>query len=122
MGTEYGKVLFLPNKVSISVELANTNEKIMNGLMFRCELEDNFGMLFIFSKEKEQFFWMKNTLISLDIIFINEDFQIVNIYENAIPLDETFIPSKFKAKYVIEVVSGFVQNHNIKIGDHLLFN
>jgi uncharacterized membrane protein (UPF0127 family) len=59
MGIEYGKVLFLPNKVSISVELANTNKKIMNGLMLRSELEGNFGMLFIFSKEKELFFCNK---------------------------------------------------------------
>ena len=108
------------------VELAKTQQEREIGLMNRSSLEKNKGMLFIFEEEGIYPFWMKNTLIPLDMIWIDSENKIVFIKENAKGCKtnnncETFIPNK-KAKYVLEVNSGIVKEFNISYGDTIKFN
>jgi uncharacterized protein len=108
-----------------SVEMATTEEEKTTGLMYRKELADGKGMLFDFSPEQEVSMWMKNTYISLDMIFIRVDGRILRIAENTEPLSTKIIPSKGLAKGVLEVIAGTAQKYGIKPGDrvgHPLFN
>jgi uncharacterized protein len=104
---------------TIDVELAETDEKRHRGLMFRDKMEENQGMLFIFDNEESQAFYMKNTLIPLDIIFINAKKQIVKIYKNTTPLSETDLPSFKPCLYVVEVIGGYTDKYGIKEGDYI---
>jgi len=107
------------------VEIAKTPQKLKKGLMFRKDLKENQGMLFIFEKEDIYPFWMKNTLIPLDIIWLDSNKKIVYIEKNAQPCKEnnvclTITPDK-KAKYVLEVLGGVSQKINLKIEDKASF-
>ena len=107
----------------IYIEIANDPYEIQRGLMFRKNLEWNNGMLFVFDDEQYRSFWMKNTHIALDIIFIDKNFQIVDIKENAKPCLSYKCPSyhsKLPAKYVLEVNSDFVNKNKIQIGNKLI--
>jgi hypothetical protein len=106
------------------VELARTSEERNRGLMFREKLEQNRGMLFIFEEESIYFFWMKNTLIPLDIIWINKNREVVLINENTQPCQENLCPSinpEKAAKYVLEIKAGISQKINLRVGDTLEF-
>ncbi|MGY3615086.1 DUF192 domain-containing protein [Bradyrhizobium sp. USDA 10063] len=108
-----------------SVELATTEEEKTTGLMYRKELPDGKGMLFDFSPEQQVSMWMKNTYVSLDMIFIRADGRILRIAENTEPLSTKIISSGGLAKGVLEVVAGTAQKYGIKPGDrvaHPLFN
>lgn len=108
-----------------SVEMATTEEEKTTGLMYRKELADGKGMLFDFSPEQEVSMWMKNTYISLDMIFIRADGRILRIAQNTEPLSTRIIPSGGLAKGVLEVIAGTAQKYGIKPGDrvaHPLFN
>lgn len=108
----------------INAEVADTQEKIERGLMHRESLCEDCGMIFVFDKEKETNFWMKNTLIPLDIIFLDENKEIVNIAENAVPCKTeecALYPSQFPVKYAIEVNAGFVDKKGIKLGEKAEF-
>ncbi|MFQ6049475.1 MAG: DUF192 domain-containing protein [Candidatus Paceibacterales bacterium] len=113
------------NNYCFYVELADNQTERALGLMFREGLELNKGMLFVFEEEEEHSFWMKNTLIPLDIIWINEEKEVVFIKKNAQPCTEKICkdiePGK-KAKYVLEVNAGMVEKINLKIGDRLNFD
>lgn len=102
----------------INIEIAETDEKRHLGLMFRDKLGEDDGMLFIFPDEEEQGFYMKNTMIPLDIMFINSQKKIVKIYKNTTPYSEKTLPSGQPIKYVIEVNGGFSDKYNIKEGDY----
>ncbi len=107
----------------IMAEVADSGLKRQQGLMFRKSLSDNDGMLFIFDEEEQHAFWMQNMLISLDIIWINREKEIVDIVIDAPPCNDScsnMIP-RSKAKYVLEVRSGFIQKYNIKIGQRVIF-
>ncbi|MBN2420691.1 DUF192 domain-containing protein [Candidatus Woesearchaeota archaeon] len=103
------------NDISIPVELAVTGEQQKIGLMNRTSLEG--GMLFIYDNEAQRYFWMKNTLIPLDIIYINEKNMITGIH-HAIPCEKDPCP-EFPGfgKYVLEVNGNFTNENNIKEGD-----
>jgi hypothetical protein len=108
-----------------SVEMATTEEEKTTGLMYRKELADGKGMLFDFSPEQEVSMWMKNTYISLDMIFIRADGRILRIAENTEPMSTRIIPSGGLAKGVLEVIAGTAAKYGIKPGDrvgHPLFN
>jgi len=108
-----------------SVEMATTEEEKTTGLMYRKELADGKGMLFDFSPEQEVSMWMKNTYISLDMIFIRADGRILRIAQNTEPLSTRIIPSQGLAKGVLEVIAGTAQKYGIQPGDrvaHPLFN
>ncbi|MFH1445544.1 MAG: DUF192 domain-containing protein [Nanoarchaeota archaeon] len=104
----------------ITAELADTPIERQQGLMFRKELCSDCGMLFIFDSEEPVSFWMKNTIIPLDMIFLSEDGKIVNMHENVQPCKADPCPkysSVEPAKYVIEVNAGFVEANGIEVGD-----
>jgi uncharacterized membrane protein (UPF0127 family) len=101
----------------IDIEIAEDDYERALGLMYRYSMSDSVGMLFIMEKEEAQSFWMKDTYISLDIIHLNKDFEIVKIQETTQPLSEQSIPSIEKSKYVIEVIGGFCDKLNIEEGD-----
>ncbi len=101
------------------VELPKTNEEFMQGLMFREHLPQNEGMLFVFQEENKHSFWMKNTLIPLDMIWLNKDLEVVHI-ETAKPCKEEPCPTytpKEKAQYVLEINAGHAEKNNIGIGN-----
>jgi uncharacterized protein len=100
-------------KASIAIEIADTPETQMKGLMGRSALDDSSGMLFVFERIESQKFWMKNTSIPLDIIFIGEDGCIVNIVESTTPMSNQRYRSKGPVKYVVEVRAGFVKRFKI---------
>ena len=108
-----------------SVEMATTEQEKETGLMYRKELPDGKGMLFDFSPEQQVSMWMKNTYISLDMIFIRADGRILRIAESTEPLSTSIISSGGLAKGVLEVIAGTAQKYGIKPGDrvaHPLFN
>ena len=108
-----------------SVEMATTDQEKETGLMYRKELADGKGMLFDFSPEQEVSMWMKNTYISLDMIFIRADGRILRIAENTEPLSTKIILSRGLAKGVLEVIAGTAKKYGIEPGDrvgHPLFN
>ena len=112
------------NETCFQVEVAQTQEEMKKGLMFREYLDKNKGMLFVFEIKGNYPFWMKNTLILLDIIWINENNQIVFIKENAEPCKEEdclIIDPNQNAKYVLEIKGGLSKEMNIKIGDKIEF-
>ncbi len=101
----------------IDVEIAETPETRHTGLMYRNSMEESQGMLFIFDKEEPQGFYMKNTIMPLDIIFINGKKEIVKIYKNTTPFSEDDLPSIKPILYLVEVKAGFTDKYNIKEGD-----
>ena len=104
---------------SVDVEIAENEETRHMGLMFRDKMEETQGMLFIFPDEEKQGFYMKNTLIPLDIIFVNAKKEIIKIYKNTTPLSEQDLPSVKPAIYVVEVNGGFTDKFKIKEGDFI---
>jgi uncharacterized membrane protein (UPF0127 family) len=104
-------------KQPFMVELATTPDQMQLGLMFRTALPADQGMLFIYPSEQQVSFWMKNTLIPLDMLFIGADGHIRHIAQRAIPHDETPIASIEEVKSVLEVNGGTVERLGIKTGD-----
>lgn len=107
----------------IKAEIADTPEERTQGLMFRESLDENDGMIFIFDDPKVYSFWMKNTLIPLDIIWLNQEKEIVKILQ-ATPCTEDpceIYNPETEAIYVIEVNQGFTEQNNIKLGDKVDF-
>jgi uncharacterized membrane protein (UPF0127 family) len=100
-------------KASIAIEIADTPEAQMKGLMGRNTLDDSSGMLFVFEHPEPQKFWMKNTRVPLDIIFVGGDGCIVNIVESATPLSNQRYRSKGSVKYVVEVRAGFAKRFQL---------
>jgi YVTN family beta-propeller protein len=104
------------------VEVPDDREEHARGLMFRNHLPWNAGMLFAFNDEEHRSFWMKNTLIPLDMIFVDSSSKIIDIKENVPPCEQEECPnypSGEPAQYVLEVNAGFVQEKGVKIGDRL---
>jgi len=120
-----GELKFLDNQgkliTDIDIEIADDDYQTQRGLMYRRRMKEDRGMLFIFPDETERSFWMKNTFISLDILYINANKEIVSIAENTVPKSEESIWSGAPAKYVVELVAGFVAQHQIKVGDTFTF-
>ena len=102
-----------------SVEMATTEEEKTTGLMYRKELPEGKGMLFDFSPEQQVSMWMKNTFISLDMIFIRADGRILRIAENTEPQSTKIISSGGPAKGVLEVIAGTAQKYGIAPGDRV---
>ncbi len=102
-----------------SVEIATTEQEKQTGLMHRKELADGKGMLFDFNPEQEVSMWMKNTYVSLDMIFIRADGRILRIAENTEPMSTRIISSQGPARAVLEVVAGTAQKYGIRPGDRV---
>ena len=108
----------------IQIEVAQTQEERMRGLQARRHLGKDRGMLFIFQESKKHSFWMKDTFIALDFVWINANKRIVTIMPNIVPCETeqcpVYTPSK-KALYVLEVNAGATAELGLKVGDHAIF-
>lgn len=106
---------------NLKVELADNAFETETGLMYRTSMEEDHGMLFVFQEVRERFFYMKNTEIALDILYIGEDMEIKKIAANAQPMDETSIPSGEPVKYVLEVNAGMTSKWGVEKGDSISY-
>ncbi|MBI1774918.1 MAG: DUF192 domain-containing protein [Proteobacteria bacterium] len=104
---------------TVNVELAVTPDQMAQGLMYRRQLAPDAGMLFIYPAPEPAAFWMKNTLIPLDMLFIAADGRILNIAERTIPLSETPVPAAGPVKAVLELNGGTTARLGIKSGDRV---
>jgi uncharacterized membrane protein (UPF0127 family) len=121
-----GTLAFIKDKTSdtlvlIAIEVASDEVEITQGLMWRHSMSERNGMLFVFEQETPLSFWMKNTYIPLDIIFVNRTGAIVAIDHDAVPLSEMLIPSGKPARYAVEVNAGFCVRYGISTGDRIAF-
>jgi hypothetical protein len=106
----------------IDIEYANTPDRIEYGMMYRKSMDENTGMLFFMGNMDLRSFWMKNTYVSLDIIFIDDQLRIVSIQKNAEPLNTRSLPSTGPAQYVLEVKGGLCDKLGVKSGDKVQFS
>jgi uncharacterized membrane protein (UPF0127 family) len=113
-------ILTRSGPVAFTVELAITPDEHARGLMFRKSLPERHGMLFDFGAEQEVAFWMRNTLIPLDMLFIGGDGTIRHLHENATPLSEEPIPSRYPVRAVLELAGGSARRFGIAIGDRVV--
>ena len=107
--------------VTVPVEVAGTPEARTRGLMYRRDLRADAGMLFVFPTEGPQSFWMKNTPLPLDMIFIGADRRIVGIVADTTPFSLTPRGVDAPSQYVLEVHAGFAAQHGIRAGDRVEF-
>ncbi|MCX7545647.1 DUF192 domain-containing protein [Marinicella gelatinilytica] len=122
----------LPDRVSINgvafqVTVADDDNSRAMGLMYRESMPEDVGMLFIFPDSQPRAFWMKNTLIPLDILYFNQHKKLVSIQADVPPCRSTTTrcpnyPSKYAAQYVLEINAGLANRYDFKLGDELLIN
>jgi len=105
----------------VNIEIADDDYQTQTGMMYRKSMQDNQGMLFVFPDSQYRYFYMRNTEIPLDIIYIDENKTIVSIQKNAKPFDETSLPSEGPAKYVLEINAGLATEWNLEKGDKIQF-
>lgn len=103
-----------------TIELARTPAEMERGLMYRDRLAPDHGMLFLYDEERSASFWMKNTLIPLDLIFADSSGRIVQIAERAVPLSTALISSDSSVRAVLEVNGGTADRLKIAVGDRLI--
>lgn len=106
-------------QVVVPVEIAATSQARSQGLMYRKDLAADAGMLFLFPQEMEQSFWMKNTPLPLDMIFISSDLRIAGIVAKATPFSTEPRSVGKPSRYVLEVHGGFCDQHGIRAGDRV---
>jgi len=106
---------------TLDIEIAETDYETQTGLMYRNSMEDQQGMLFIFNDVAVHSFYMKNTAIPLDIIFIDDDLKIASFQKNAQPFNEDGLSSGVPVQYVLEVNAGSVDEWALNIGDTIVF-
>ena len=112
-----GELTFLKNQEKLTIEIADNEAETTQGLMYRRTMPDSCGMVFIFGDSQPRNFWMKNTYLPLDILFLDESKKIVTIQANRTPFSEEQIPSFEDAKYVLEVNAGYCKRKGIEKGD-----
>jgi uncharacterized membrane protein (UPF0127 family) len=108
-------------QVSFVVEVADTPSKRSMGLQYRRELAPDHGMIFLFPVQAIQSFWMKNTPLPLDMIFINRDLKIVGIVEQTVPFSLDSRSVDAPSQFVLEINAGLAKRHGIKAGDGVRF-
>jgi uncharacterized membrane protein (UPF0127 family) len=117
-----GAEVALPDRTVVRAELAATEADRERGLMFRQELGQDTGMLFVFDEPGPHAFWMKNTLIPLDMLWLDDNGKIVSMAESAQPCKTAecpTYPSRAASSYVLEVNAGFAKKHHLRVGDTL---
>jgi uncharacterized membrane protein (UPF0127 family) len=107
--------------VAIGVEIADNSAKREVGLMYRRNMDEYAGMIFVFGAPANQHFWMRNTLIPLDMIFADSTGKIIGIVPNAVPMTDADDSVPGDSLYVLEVNGGFCARHGVKAGDLLHF-
>lgn len=108
--------------VSLDIEIADSEYETQTGLMYRKEMKTNRGMLFVFEEEALHSFYMKNTLIPLDILFIDQELKIATIQRNAPPMNDRSIPSEVPVQYVLEVNAGMCDQWGVQPGDRIRYD
>ncbi|MCL8008375.1 DUF192 domain-containing protein [Gelidibacter japonicus] len=103
----------------LDIEIADDEYKTQTGLMYRDQMGELQGMLFVFPDEDFRSFYMKNTNIPLDIIYIDADKKIVSFQKNTQPNNETSLPSNAPAKYVLEINAGLADEWQLEVGDKM---
>ena len=103
---------------TLDIEIADDAYQTQTGLMYRDSMETHQGMLFIFPNSDYRSFYMKNTKIALDIIYLDANKSIVSIQKNAQPLNEASLPSDAPAKYVLEINAGLSDAWQLETGDY----
>ena len=106
--------------LNFKVEFATTPAERRQGLMYREALDEMAGMLFVFNESALRRFWMKNTPLSLDILFFNAEQTLVNVVPNAEPNNNTVISSYVPARYVLELEAGSVSRFGLELGTALV--
>ena len=109
-------------EVAFQVEVADTPAKRTMGLQYRKELGDDRGMIFLFPAESPQTFWMKNTPIPLDMIFIDREHKIVGIVEQTVPFSLDARSVGAASQFVLEINGGLAKRQGIQIGDRVRFD
>ena len=124
IAVEEGPHIFLPDGYAVRVELAADNDTRAQGLMFRDRLPAGTGMIFLFTETGDYPFWMKNTLIPLDMIWIDDQKRIAAIIPDVPPCKADPCPSyppNAPARYVLELAAGEAKKHNLAVGQTLRF-
>jgi len=103
----------------LDIEIAKSEYDMQTGLMYRNSMKENQGMLFVFQDLRERSFYMKNTRIPLDMVFLDHNKTIVSFQENAKPLDETSLPSNAVAQFVLEINAGLSEKWQLEVGDKM---
>ncbi|OYW06258.1 MAG: hypothetical protein B7X11_01180 [Acidobacteria bacterium 37-65-4] len=115
--------VILPDGWAVQVDLATTPEQQARGLMFVENLPQDRGMLFLFDTDEQRSFWMKNCFISLDLVWLDESFTVVDITRDAPPCKEdpcpNFLPSR-PIRNVLELPAGVTTSHHLSVGDRLV--
>ncbi|WP_159021587.1 DUF192 domain-containing protein [Formosa sp. L2A11] len=106
---------------ALDIEIADNGYDRETGLMYRTSMKNDNGMLFVFPNEEPRAFYMKNTQIALDLIYIGKNKTIVSISKNAKPMDETSLLSYKPAMYVLEVNAGLADIWQLKEGDSIAY-
>lgn len=123
--TKEGELTFTSSEdefiAKIDIEIAEDDEARGQGLMYRSKMKESEGMFFIFDREMPQSFWMRNTPLSLDMLFVNSSNVIVKIHKQTTPFSEASYASFEPAIYVVEVVAGYTDNYGIKEGDKIVW-
>lgn len=118
----WAQTLRIADKAQFEVEVAQTPEQLQRGLMFVKELPKNRGMLFDLRQYPKASMWMKNTYVSLDMLFVDCNFSVVDIYPNAKPQSLDKISSATDFCYVLEILAGTAQKYNLLVGDKVFLN
>src|SRR5690606_5727046 len=108
-------------KARFDIEFAETPSETQTGLMYRSSMERSQGMLFIFPEIQVHSFYMKNTEMPLDILFIDGDLRVGSIQKNARPFDESGLSSQFPIKYVLEINAGLCDSLGLAVGDSISY-
>jgi uncharacterized membrane protein (UPF0127 family) len=122
MSSDYGdkakvQIMTAGKTLTYNVEVAASPREISQGLMFRTALATDAGMLFVFDRDEDHYFWMDNTLIPLDMIYISGDGRVVGVRENAVPRSREPITPPGPSKYVLEVNGDQCRQHRFCAGD-----
>ncbi len=121
-----GELVFLDAETQdtlqqIDIEIAAEQKEQQQGLMHRSAMDEDHGMLFPYTSARPRSFYMKNTKMSLDIMYADADRRIVTIHQGVMPYSEKSLPSGEPAQYVVEVNAGFAARHGIQEGDFIAF-
>lgn len=116
------KLVFIEQQLEINVEIAATQVDRERGLMYRSDLDAKQGMLFVYADLGQRRVWMKNTLLSLDVLFLDTDGRILSMLENLPPCQKDPCPiydSHAAAMYMLELSAGFIQQNHLKVGQKI---
>ena len=122
--TPTARVVFRAGKadeVFVLVEIVQKDEEVRRGLMYRRSMPMNQGMLFLMRTRKVQGFWMRNTLIPLDMIFMDQDLRVVGVVRDTVPMDDAIRTGDKPSRYVLETNAGWARANNVTASSQAAF-